>query len=60
MTINLINEKDVHKPACGKYTRNKRCYKCDTKDINIELTELVRINGRLRQQYSCDKCDIRQ
>jgi hypothetical protein len=59
MNIKLVPKEDVSKNY-GKSTRHtkyKRCFKCWTRKVNLNLTEIVNRNGRLTKNFLCDLCD---
>lgn len=59
MNIELINKKDCsdHSNRYGRHTRSKRCFKCGTRKINLDLTKLTNKFGRLNKHFLCDQCD---
>lgn len=59
MNIELINKKDCSDNCnrYGKHTRYKRCSKCGTRKINLDLTELTNRSGRLNKYFLCNECD---
>jgi hypothetical protein len=59
MTLTLIKKKDVvqNYGEWRRHTRYKKCFKCGTEKINLDLTELINRNGRLRKSFLCDRCD---
>lgn len=57
--MKIVPKEDVAKDSgkYGRYTRYKRCHKCGTININLELTEVVRMTTKYEKRYMCDNCD---
>ena len=58
--MKIVPKEDVVKDNTGiwgRQTRYKKCSKCGTKKINLDLTELINRNGRLSKSFLCDDCD---